>query len=232
MRYLTLLRAHYLATYFFVISTRPSRSYLFSLMIACASGFVSVFLVFFLLAFGKKVNQNIKTRFPFEAFLFHGLSYEEWRTADMVRGKMETNRQVTQGTSNLPEDVYLPVLLILSFAGLVEYRPQTPEERSEADIGKMPQEGEVLTTYTFDPTGANSELGQEEERSVSPDEAEVYAAMKRAHVRFVEQTRYGGSTLSRLVYDGVHIVFKRKKIGPKPPARTSAFMRAFGIAAN
>jgi hypothetical protein len=48
----------------------------------------------------------------------------------------------------------------------------------------------------------------------------------------LKKSHYRGVTLSRLVYDGVHIVFKRKKLGPKRPGRTNAFMQAFGIATN
>ncbi len=214
--------------YYFMLSTRPSKSYMLSVMVACSSGSLFTFFVMFLVVFGSK---DTKTRFPFESLLFHGLSYEEWRTAKVVKEKMDKVQTITKGEENLHEDLYFVLLLILSFSGLIEHRPETPEERSDAIIGRLPREGEVLTAHTVDPTGVNPEIAEKEHR-VDHKEAEMFASIKQKHTNTIKNDHYRGVTLSRLVYDGVHIVFRRKKLGPKRPARTNAFMGAFGIATN
>jgi len=178
-----------------------------------------------LVIFGSK---DTKTKFPFEALLFHGLSYEEWRTAKVVKEKMDRVQTITKSEQSLPEDLYLVFLLLFSFSGLVEYRPQTPEEMSDATIGRFPQEGDVLTSYKINLSGKNPEV-TEGKTTVDQKEADVSASIKRKHTASLRDSHFQGGTLSRLVYDGVRIVFRRKKLGPKRPARTNAFMRAFGL---
>ncbi len=228
MRYFVVLRAIYLMAYYFVLSKRPSKSYVLSVTIASTSGSLLTFFIMFLVVFGSK---DTKTRFPFESLLFHGLSYEEWRTAKVVKERMDRVQTITKGEENLPEDFYLVLLLILSFSGLIEHRPETPEERSDAIIGRFPREGEVLRAHTVDPTGQNLEIA-ETEHQVDRKEAVMFASFKQKHTDTIKNDHYRGTTLSRLVYDGVRIVFLRKKLGPKRPARTNAFMRAFGITTN
>ncbi len=228
MRYFVVLRAVYLMAYYFVLSKRPSKSYALAVVMACTSSITGALFVMLQLIFG---NKDTKTRFPFESLLFHGLSYEEWRTAKVVKEKMDGAQIITKEEQNLSEDLYLVLLLILSFSGLIEHRPETPEERSESIIGRLPREGEVLTAYIVDLTGKNSEITKKEHR-VDQREAETFTFIKRKLADFLKDNYYQGMTLSRLVYDGVRIVFRRKKLGPKRPARTSAFMRAFGIATD
>ncbi len=211
--------------YYFVLSHRPSKSYTLSIVIASASSTILTFFILLQLIFGTK---NPKARLPFESLLFHGLSYEEWRTAKVVKRQMEKVQIITEEEQELPEDLYLVLLLILSFSGVIEHRPMTPDEMSEALIGMLPHKDDVLKSYLVDPTGLRETT--EVEHIVGDDEAETFASLRQTHINEVKDRYYQGKTLSRLVYDGVNLVFRRKKIGPKPPARTNTFLRAFGIA--
>lgn len=229
MAYFIFLRATYLTMYYFLLSLQPSRLYVLSLLIA--SSFSTVFALFILLflIFG---NTESKTRFPFEALLFHGLSYEEWRTATEVKKNMDKVEMISKGETNLPEDFYLIILLLFSFYGLVEFRTETPEERSESMLGKFPKEGDILTSYTFDLSEAEGVASEEKEHKVSQKEAETFASIQQKSIKSITKNHYQGKTLSRLVYDGVRIVFRRKKLGPKRPKSVNSFMKALGIATN
>ena len=229
MRYFLVLRAVYLMAYYFVLSRQPSRLYVLSVLIASSSGVAFTFFITILLVFGSADSEK---RFPFESLLFHGLSYEEWRTASDVKKKMDKIQTISKGETKLPEDFYFSLLLVLSFSGLVEFRPETPEERSQSMIGKLPQEGEILTSYTVDLSKSDDAGSETKERRVSPEEAEMFASIQQKHSDILQMMHYQGSTLSRLVYDGVRIVFRRKKLGPKRPKKASNFMSAFGIATH
>lgn len=145
---------------------------------------------------------------------------------------MDKAETVSKGETNLPEDLYFSLLLVLSFSGLVEYRPETPEERSESIFGGFPKEGEVLTSYTVDLSRGENSVSEKKEHKVNPKEAEVFASIQRKSVESIIKNHYQGRTLSRLVYDGVRIVFRRKKLGQKRPKNTNVFMEAFGIVTN
>jgi hypothetical protein len=229
MRYFIVLRAVYLMAYYFVLSKRPSRLYVLSVLMALSSGAAFTFAMIFVLIFG---NKDDKIKFPFEALLFHGLSYEEWRTASEVKKKMSKGQTNSKGETNLHEDIYLILLLVLSFSGLVEFRPQTPEERSYSLMGKLPKKGDVLTSYTFDPSKGDGSGSEKKEYKVDSKEAEMLASIQQKHVEELLKNHYQGQTLSRLVYDGVLIVFKRKKLGQKRPKNANVFMKAFGVAMN
>jgi len=229
MRYFIVLRAIYLMAYYFVLSKQPSRLYVLSVLMASSSGIAFTLFILFLLIFG---NTDSKTRFPFESLLFHGLSYEEWRTASEVKKNMDKVEMITKGETNLPEDFYFVLLLVLSFSGLVEYRPETPEERFESMLGRLPKEGEVLTSYTVDLSKGEDSVSEMEEHKVDPKEAEMFASIQRKSIESITKNHYQGTTLSRLVYDGVRVVFRRKKLGPKRPKNVNVFMKEFGIATN
>lgn len=227
MRYLIILKALYLAQYYFVLSHRPSKMYFLSVIMASFFGIVLVFVVIFLSIFRTR-NKGTS---PYETFLFHGLSYEEWRTVDEVKKKMEKIRLISkkEDDDDPSGDYYLLRLLILSFFGMVECRPQTPEERSRMVFEGMPKEGETLKTTTYCFSNESDAVITETRREVDRQDAELFAAAQQAYLDYVQQERYQGATLSRLVYDGVCLVFKRKKIGPKPPKKANDFLDAFGI---
>lgn len=206
--------------------------YVLSLVIASLAGIIHSCFMFLLLIFG---NPFEKKEFPFEALLFHGLSYEEWRTAGAVKKKMDKvqiilDKEITpEGEVGLSEKEYLALLLMLSFSGLVLFRPETPEERFESTLGSFPKEGDVLTSYTLNPSEDANMVSEKKERRVDPKEAEMFASLQQKTIETITNKYYQGTTLSRLVYDGVRIVFKRKKIGPKRPKNVSVFMEAFEI---
>ena len=89
-----------------------------------------------------------------------------------------------------------------------------------------------MSRPTVDLSKSDDEESETKERRVSPEEAEKFASMQQKHSDIVQMMHYQGSTLSRLVYDGVRIVFRRKKLGPKRPKKASNFMGAFGIATH
>jgi len=200
--------------YYFVLSKHPSKSYVLSVTIAIILGSFLTFLSMFRVVFG---SIDTKITFPFESLLLDGLSHEKWLTANAVRNRTRKVRTILRREEDIPEELYFLLLLILSFSGLIEYRPETPEQRSDAIIGKLLQEGEVLTAYTY---------------QVDQEEAEIFTSIKQKRTNTIKNDHYRDATLSRLVYDGVRIVFQRKKLGPKRPARTNAFMQAFGISTN
>lgn len=145
---------------------------------------------------------------------------------------MDKVEMISKGETNLPEDFYLIILLLFSFYGLVEFRTETPEERSESMLGKFPKEGDILTSYTFDLSEAEGVASEEKEHKVSQKEAETFASIQQKSIKSITKNHYQGKTLSRLVYDGVRIVFRRKKLGPKRPKSVNSFMKALGIATN
>jgi hypothetical protein len=93
MRYFIVLRAIYLTVYYLKLTKQPSRLYALSVMMASSSGIAFTLFILFLLIFG---NTDSKTRFPFESLLFHGLSYEEWRTASEVKKNMDKVEMITK----------------------------------------------------------------------------------------------------------------------------------------
>lgn len=229
MRYFIVLRAIYLMVYYFALSKKPSMLYVLSVLMASSSGITFTLFTLFLMVFG---NVDSKTRFPFESLLFHGLSYEEWRTASEVKKNMDKVQTITKGETNLPEDFYFVLLLVLSFSGLIEFRPETPEERSHSVFEKLPKEGEVLTSYTVDLSKSEHSVSEKKEHKVDSKEAEMFASIRRKSIESITKNHYQGRKLSRLVYDGVRIVFRRKKLGSKHPKNANVFMKAFGIATN
>lgn len=229
MKYFIVLRAVYLMAYYFKLRKQPSRLYVLSVLMASSSGVARTLSILFLLIFG---STDIKTRFPFESLLFHGLSYEEWRTVSEVKKNMGKVEMITKGETDFPEDFYFVILLILSFSGLIEYRPETPEERFVSTYARLPKEGEVLTSYTVDLSKGKDSVSEKKDHRVDPREAEMFASIQRKGIESITKYHYQGKTLSRLVYDGVRIVFRRKKLGPKRPKNVNVFMKAFGIATN
>lgn len=228
MKYFTVFRAACLMHYYFVLSKRPSRSYVLSVVIASVLSTLFAFFVILLLIFKSKTTTD---RFQFEVFLFHGLSYEEWRTVDVVKKKMDKVREVSMGKhQDYSEDQYLIALLLFSFLGMIEYRPESPEEKAGVVFGDL-KVGDELRTHRVNTEDSNSEM-EETKHRLEPSDVEMFAKSKGAYADFLKDNRYQGATLSRLVYDGVRIVFRRKKLGPKPPARTRSFMKAFGVAAD
>lgn len=230
MKYFVVLNAAYLMVYYFVLIKRPSSSYVLSVVVAGVSGCLSTLFIILLLIFGKK---STETALPIYALLSHGLSYEEWRSVKVVKEKMDKVQKITKEENNISKDTYLIYLLILAFSGLVEQRPETPQERSDATLGNMPLEGDSLkcAAYAIGSPDENQEPIPVE-HIVDRAEAEKFTAYKHLHVEMMTKKFYQGKTLSRLLYDGVHLVFLRKKLGPKRPAKTKAFAKAFGIATN
>ena len=229
MRYFIVLRAYYLAIYYYVLGKQPSRLYVLSVVIASSLGIASILFVLFYLTFGRIYN---KRGFPFESLLFHGLSYEEWRNSSKVKKNMDKVQTISKKETNLPEDFYFLLLLVLSFSDLVEFRPETPEEKSLSILGRLPKEGEVFTSYTVDLSKNETSVSEKKECGVNPKEAEMFASIQRESIGSITKNHYQGKTLSRLVHDGVCIVFRRKKLGPKHPKDIKIFMKAFVIATN
>ena len=112
MKYFIVLRAAYLMAYYYILSKRLSKSYVLAVMLACISG---VIFLFFSVVCNNFWQEGCPGAIPFEALLFHGLSYEEWRTARVVKEKMDRVQTITSGETNTPEDLYLVLLLLLSF---------------------------------------------------------------------------------------------------------------------
>lgn len=225
VKYLIILRTVYLTNYYSSIGRRPNRSYALSVVISFISSFISSLIILF----HEILNKNdIKSKFQFEALLSHGLSFEEWRNAKAVKEKMDRIQEIQGKDEYLPEEIYNLLLMILAFSGMIEYRPETPEEKSRTVVENLPREGEVLTSLSFDSSDENS-TPTENERRVSREEARMFESMRQGHIEYLKDKYYKGVTLSRLIFEGVHLVFRRKKIGPKKPTRTQAFMKAFGL---
>lgn len=136
MKQLIVLRSFYLVDYYLSLRNSKSKSYRLAVVTACASGIIHSFSVMFQLFFA---SNETKSRLPFESILLHGLSYEEWLTAKMVKEKVGQAESIARAEQALPEDLYLLFLLILSFSELVEYRLQNPAEISDVEIVTLHQ---------------------------------------------------------------------------------------------
>jgi hypothetical protein len=180
-------------------------------------------------SFGKSVKNS---NFPFEALLSHGLSYYEWRSSNAVKLKMDTAFATSNQNKDLDSDFYLALLLILAFSGLVEYRVETPEERTESIIGRLPREGEIISSYTVERKDGVVTVSDRQEHKVDKESSEIFSQLQKQQIESIERKHYQGKTLSRLVFDGVRIVFKRKKLGTKIPKKTMNFMETFGVPPN
>lgn len=224
MKYFIVLKVLYLMLYYSIILSRPSKFYALSVAIALVAATLGTLITIFTILFSRETKE-----FPFEALLFHGLSYEEWRTAKEVKQKMDKVHRLTLGEGYSPETVYLILLLTLGLFGLVEYRAQTPEEECDATLGPTPKEGDVLHVNVVN--YSQTPIITRTVHTVGRDAAE-FAGRRNRYVEHLKNTKYQGATLSRLLFDRVKIVFKRKKLGPRKSKAASSFIKTFGLATS
>jgi hypothetical protein len=163
MDYFSVLRAIYLTCYYFLLRKQPSKSYAVSVVIASALSSTFTFLMACLVFFDSK---NTQVSSLLNSLLRRGLSYDEWRTADAVKYQMEAGETSSKSDDNLGEETYFVLLLVLSFSGFVDFRPDS---------------------------------------------------------------RHLKGSLSRIMYDGVQVVFLRKKPDHQRPSRASNAPTTFGI---
>lgn len=219
MNIFTAIKAFYLLVYYIFLSNRPFKGYFASVVIAHLVSFMTIFLFIFILFFGK----NNKKRFHYEALFSHGLSYEEWRPADEIKSRMDKIQIISKGESHISLDTYYSFLLFLSFSGLADFRIETPEERADHFLGKVTKEGDNFILHL---KGLKLNVNNDSESALKIE------ALRQQYIASVNEEIYCGKTLSRLVYNGARIVFKRKHIGTKHPEKIDKIVNLFGIVTN